>query len=129
MQAHDLHQRIGPVVRGTRLRLGLSQEAVAERVGVSPEFIGRVERGQALPSVPTLLSLSEVLGVGVDVLVGRAQGEGPRVEGSVELRRLVTLMSELPPRSLRLLVPIVVEMGKATRVQPRHRAARAKRGD
>ena len=40
--------------RAARTALGLSQADVAEKLGLSLEFVGRIERGVALPSVPTL---------------------------------------------------------------------------
>lgn len=41
--------------------LGLSQHVVAERAGVSTEFVSRMERGATLPSLPTLMSLCRAL--------------------------------------------------------------------
>ncbi len=40
---------------------GLPQAALAERVGCSTEFVSRMERGKALPSLTTLMRLCDVL--------------------------------------------------------------------
>ena len=37
---------LGHALRSLRKRAGLTQEQVAERLGVDPTFIGRLERGQ-----------------------------------------------------------------------------------
>ncbi len=50
-------EQLGERIRDQRRRLGLSQEALAERAGISKETIGRIE--QAIGS-PTLDSLYKV---------------------------------------------------------------------
>jgi transcriptional regulator with XRE-family HTH domain len=56
-----LGKELGARIKGRRLALGLSQEAAAERVGIAPQFLGRIERGLALPSVPTLVAIGAAL--------------------------------------------------------------------
>ena len=55
----------------TRLRLdrGLSQTALAERAGLSPEAVGQVERGVVVPRTRTLIALAQVLGTTLGDLV------------------------------------------------------------
>jgi transcriptional regulator with XRE-family HTH domain len=58
-----------------RVRTGLSQIDIAEKVGVSRNMIGRYERGIAKPGGEVLISLSEL---GMDIyyiLVGRKENE------------------------------------------------------
>jgi DNA-binding XRE family transcriptional regulator len=50
-----LAKHLGKAARTARMRVKLSQADVAERVGISTEVYGRLERGGMLPSVPTLL--------------------------------------------------------------------------
>jgi transcriptional regulator with XRE-family HTH domain len=37
---------LGQALRALRKRAGMTQEQVAERLGVDPTFVGRLERGQ-----------------------------------------------------------------------------------
>jgi len=54
-------KRIGERI-GTQRRLaGLSQARLAERVGVAPETISRLETGAAVPSVESLVSVAAEL--------------------------------------------------------------------
>ena len=69
-QERQLAGRIGSAVRHHRQLRGLSQEALAERIGLSTHFVGLVERGQQLPSLTTLLGLCRTLGVDLDELLG-----------------------------------------------------------
>ena len=61
---------IGRTARQARHALGLTQEQVAEKLGVSVEFCSRIERGVALPSLKTFVQLAEVLRVDANTLLG-----------------------------------------------------------
>jgi transcriptional regulator with XRE-family HTH domain len=59
----DLLRRLGARVRGLRKRRGLTQEAIAEAVGLQPETISRAEAGSISMSISHLAALARVLGV------------------------------------------------------------------
>lgn len=65
-----LNVQIGSAARKARMALKLSQEDIAERVGVAVEVYGRWERGDERPSTPTLVKLSKALGISADTLLG-----------------------------------------------------------
>jgi|Deesub1362A_J573_1020465.scaffolds.fasta_scaffold00385_3 HTH-type transcriptional regulator/antitoxin HipB len=56
-------------LKEARLRVGLSQEEVARRVGCSVRTYARWERGETMPQTRYLQALARVLGVTVDDLV------------------------------------------------------------
>jgi phage-related protein/DNA-binding XRE family transcriptional regulator len=55
-----------------RLRSGLSQEEIAERMGTSQSAIARLESGQTLPSTKTLLRYAQATGSKVEVRLSAA---------------------------------------------------------
>lgn len=59
-------------VKTYRVDRGLSRRELADRVGVHPQTIGAIERGQFNPTIEVALRLSEVLGVGLDALFSRS---------------------------------------------------------
>lgn len=61
---------LGATARSARMRAGLTQADVAERVGIATEVYGRLERGRMLPSVPTLWRLCSVLRTSSDEFLG-----------------------------------------------------------
>lgn len=74
----QLAKSISAVCRAARLEQGWSQEEVSKLLNVSVEFYARLERGSALPSVPTLARLGRVLRVSLDRLVyGAPRGAWP----------------------------------------------------
>lgn len=107
-----LASTIGTAARAARVRANLTQEDVAERVGLATEVYGRLERGGMLPSVPTLKKLCEVLHIPSDILLGLTPAqenfwtqEAPAqpVEEPVEIRRLLRTLRKLEPAEFRLL--------------------------
>ena len=54
-----------------RNRAGMSQEKLAERVGVSRQAITKWETDKGAPEMENLLALSDLFGVSVDELLGR----------------------------------------------------------
>jgi transcriptional regulator with XRE-family HTH domain len=108
----ELSIQIGKAAREARLKSKLTQADVAERVGLSAEVYGKLERGAMLPSAPTLIKLRTALGVSADYLMGLATDphpEGLRVapatdeEMSPEARRLLRLMRTMDDEQLDIL--------------------------
>ena len=58
-------------IRELRLERGASIQAVADSLGVSPQAVGKWERGEANPSAMQLPVLADLLGCTIDALFGR----------------------------------------------------------
>jgi transcriptional regulator with XRE-family HTH domain len=56
-------QTFGKVLKQARLSLGLSQQALARRLGVRASHIGYLEQGRRRPSLTLLNALADTLGV------------------------------------------------------------------
>lgn len=54
-----------------RMRNKLTQKELGEKVGISKNTIGDIERGKIQPSVRSVSKMADVLGVSVDYLLGR----------------------------------------------------------
>ncbi|MDF2822355.1 MAG: helix-turn-helix transcriptional regulator [Clostridiales bacterium] len=52
-----------------RKKNGLSQEQLADKLGVSRQTIGKWENGQAIPELPNILQISDLYGVTIDRIV------------------------------------------------------------
>lgn len=55
--------KLGKNVKKAREKLGLTQEELAEKVGVHVSYISRIERGKVNPSYEILENLSKILKV------------------------------------------------------------------
>jgi transcriptional regulator with XRE-family HTH domain len=60
-----------------RRALGLSQQELAERLGTSQTQIWRIESGQANPTLDTLVRLSEILGLDLEIGPTESPGGNP----------------------------------------------------
>ncbi len=59
----------GNRVRAARERLGITQEDLAARVGMSPSHMSIVERGVKVPRMDTVVKLANELDVSADFLL------------------------------------------------------------
>ncbi|HEY6633161.1 MAG TPA: XRE family transcriptional regulator [Rhizobiaceae bacterium] len=57
---------IGPRVKTLRLKKKLGLVQLAAHTGLSPAMLSKIERGQMFPTLPTLLRIALVFGVGLD---------------------------------------------------------------
>ena len=62
--------QMGKRVRFIRRCQDITQEQLAEIVGISTSFMGHIERGTRAVSVETLFKLCVALGVSADYLIG-----------------------------------------------------------
>ena len=77
----------GDYSKELRVKNKLSQEKLAEKLGLSRQSISKWEQGYALPDTDNLLKLSELYGISVDTLLkcGEAeQKEAPEEENKTE---------------------------------------------
>lgn len=58
-----------------RRAVGLTQEEVATRLGVSRQTVGKWESGRATPELEKLVALCDLFGCSLDELAGRAESE------------------------------------------------------
>ena len=63
------NREIGTRIRLARRDAGLTQEKLAEKIGVSTVFVSQLESGSRAPGLETLVKLSQTLHVSLDLLV------------------------------------------------------------
>lgn len=61
-------KQIGDIIRFRREELGLTQEELAEKIGNSAGYIGQLERGLSMASIPTLKRLINVLALDANLI-------------------------------------------------------------
>lgn len=92
---------LGGRIQSLRKALGLSQEALADRLGVSRQAIGKWESGSSFPSIDNLMELAKQLDTTVDyLLTGRdplayEAGQELPAQSQPELVSLETLQALL----------------------------------
>jgi transcriptional regulator with XRE-family HTH domain len=66
--------KIGPKIRALRLRKKLGLVQLGEHTGLSPGMLSKIERGALFPTLPTLLRIALVFGVGLEYFFVESKG-------------------------------------------------------
>lgn len=72
--------QVGTRVWNRRVELGMSREKLAERLGITSQYISDIEQGKKCMSMAIFVELSQVLGVGLDYLAHGTLPEDPAVD-------------------------------------------------
>lgn len=74
---------IGANIRKCRLSKKLRQEDLAEKSNLSVTYIGMIERGEKTPSVETLVTILNAMGVSADVVLCDVLDAGYEIKHSI----------------------------------------------
>ncbi len=97
-----LASRLGKNIANRRKDIGLTQDQLAEQVGVDTETISRFERGVTTPSLATLEVLSKKLGITIAVLLDEAV-----LPPSDDAQMISVLMSTLKGKERTFLIELI----------------------
>ena len=64
---------IGPKIRALRLKKKIGLVELGQHTGLSPALLSKIERGRLFPTLPTLLRIALVFGVGLDFFFAGAR--------------------------------------------------------
>lgn len=62
-------QAFGAAVRASRLAIGIAQEELALKAGVERSHMGKIERGEHMPTLGMAMKIARALGIPASVLV------------------------------------------------------------
>ena len=63
------YKKVGNKIKKIRKDKNLSQEEFAEEIGISPAYLGQVERGQKKIAIKTLEKIAEKMDIPVETLI------------------------------------------------------------
>ena len=105
---------LGKNIAALRKAQGMTQEALAQKLGVTFQAVSKWETGQSCPDITMLPELSDLLGVSIDELFGRAPlvraEEAPAVETQQAPMEQV-IYNDLPWEDDRGTLPVVLFAG------------------
>lgn len=85
---------IGKNIRNVRKAKKMRQEDLAERTGLSVNYIGNVERGEKIPSLETFLNIINALGVTSDIVLADVLDAGYVIRSSILSEKMEKLPQE-----------------------------------
>jgi transcriptional regulator with XRE-family HTH domain len=65
---NNILKEVGKKVRTLRKLKGYTQEELGEKTSLSYKFIGEIERGEVNPSLNSLISIANALGIKINAL-------------------------------------------------------------
>ena len=80
-------------MRERRRSLGITQEQLADKADLSPNYVGKMELGERVPSFRTLVRLAEALEVEVYELLAVSAGR-PWIGAAREMERVVEQLDQ-----------------------------------
>ena len=85
---------IGKNIRKYRLMKKFRQEDLAEKAGLTTNYIGMVERGEKTPSLETFITILNALDVSADMVLADVVNTGYTVKNSMLNEKLSKLSTE-----------------------------------
>ena len=104
----------GHRLRTYRKEKGLTIEKLAEQVGLSPNYLGNVERGKKLPSMATLIRIVNVLDISADELLKDDVNRADYLVDAEISARMANLTQRQRVAVLRMLDSILKEIPNLT---------------
>lgn len=97
------YYEIGQRIRKMRKAHDLSQEELAEKIGISTTHMSHIETGNTKLSLPVLVSISQALGVQTDDLLF----ESANTSKNNALNEIVELLDTCTPQQVRVIQDII----------------------
>lgn len=115
-EAEQIAAALSRTLRALRHDQGWSQEFTSERLEMSTEAYGRLERGKSLPSFPTFMRICEVFDITPDILLGYDSTPRQPLSEEEQLRqRLSIQLQALDDETLKSLEPLMRHLWRQCR--------------
>jgi transcriptional regulator with XRE-family HTH domain len=103
----EFFRALGARIAAARKEQGLSQQALAEQLGIAQQTLAHYEVGRARPPVSLLPEFSRIFGVGVDELLGRPIRSAARRGPAPKLQQQMERISRLPRAQQRIVMQML----------------------
>jgi transcriptional regulator with XRE-family HTH domain len=103
----DILKRLGARIKEERKRAKLTQERFAEKVGLSVDYIGYIERGKQSPYLKTLERIANTLGVEVYELFLFKEEGSKREDEETAIKELILSLHNKDSEDIRFIASIL----------------------
>lgn len=110
--SHDIVKEFGAKIVEIRKKQGLKRDDLADRCGINPNQLGRLERGEGNPRLATIFRVSAGLGVGLrDLFERRANARSLSAE-EVARAEIAKILRRSDIRTHQLAINVVRDVVK-----------------
>ena len=71
----ELAQAFGAAVRALRMERGIAQESLAHQAGIERSHMGKIERGEHMPTLAIIFKIASALDCSTAVLMTATEGQ------------------------------------------------------
>ncbi len=103
-KTEGIYKLMGSKMRIERKKLGLTQEELAEKAGITANFLGHIERGTKKARLDTIERLANALGIPVGNLFSEVKYQ-PKKEDLLT-KKLVAAVRDKEPRDKKLVLKL-----------------------
>ena len=100
---------IGQNIRKRRDEIGITQETLAERVGLSTSYMGAIERGEKLPKLTVFIRITNALEISADRLLSGVLAVGNEIVASDLSKRIAHLPGSEQRRILNVVQAMIAD--------------------
>ena len=101
-----MNKKLADSISALRKKNGLSQEQLAEKIGISRQTVSNWERGKGLPEVSLMLPLCASLGITVNDLLSGERVSGTNYQKKAE-ENMMDLMKENEENKRRMILSVI----------------------
>lgn len=103
----DIDKVLGEVFKKYRIKNKLTQEQIAEKLGISVKYISRIENGTGGVKVETLVNYMNILGISPNVIFGKLI-----VNDDLQLQmKLSEMVADLSDQQVRFIISMISSLG------------------
>lgn len=106
----DVYKEVGRKIREYRIKLGLTQEELADKAEIHYSFLGHIERGTKKASLDTINKIANALDIQIDRLfefITSLQGKKSKLSQRIEF-----LIKDHSPEYQKFVVDVVKKLTK-----------------
>lgn len=112
-------ESIGQNIQKYRKKLHWRQEDLAERVGISINYISLIERGEKIPALDTFIDIVNALGITSDMILADVLDNGYQVKSS-QLSERMDQLSALDRHDILAVVDTMVHNAERRKHEKAH---------
>lgn len=104
-------KNIGMRIRQCRIERSLTQEQLAEKINIAPNYLSQIENGKRGVNLDNIVNIANELGVTFDYLMSDLNSDAID-EYDNEKKQWLALLDGRSPRERRLLLNIVTDLSR-----------------
>jgi len=97
--------KLGNAIRKARIEKNISQEALAEIVGITPTHLKHIESEHRKPSIEVLFKLAETLNISLDSILFESESENEALNKKISL-----LLNKCSQKQLKIVQALLEAM-------------------